>query len=283
MILQGKEVAKHIHTELKEAIRPLKKPPGLAVILVGDNPSSQTYINMKRRACEKVGIRSFFHHLPDSTPEKELLELVKALNFDAEVDGILVQLPLPDHIDPVNVIEALDPKKDVDGFHPVNLGKVIAGLEDGFIPCTPLGIKKLLEHYSIDVAGKHVVIAGRSAIVGKPLAALLMQNAPGCNATVTVVHSRTQNIKELTRQADVLIAAVGIPKFIKADMVKEGAVVIDVGITRKEGHLVGDVDFENVEKKCKAITPVPGGVGPMTVAMLLQNTWLSYQRSHSSS
>jgi len=278
MILSGKEVADNIHLQLKQTIGSLSSAPGLAVILLGDNPSSQTYVNMKRRACEKVGIHSFFHHLPDSTTEKKLLQLIKKLNHDTAVDGILVQLPLPDHIDPVNVIEALDPQKDIDGFHPLNLGKVMAGLSDGFIPCTPLGIKTLLEHYQISVEGKHVVIAGRSAIVGKPLATLLMQNAPGCNATVTVVHSRTRNLAELTRQADILVAAVGIPRFIKADMVKEGAIVVDVGINREGDNLVGDVDFENVEKKCKAITPVPKGVGPMTVAMLLQNTLLSYQR-----
>jgi methylenetetrahydrofolate dehydrogenase (NADP+)/methenyltetrahydrofolate cyclohydrolase len=278
MILSGKEAADHIQDQLKQKIELLEVPPGLAVVLLGENPSSKAYVNMKRRACEKVGIRSFFHHLPDSTTEKELLRLVNKLNHDTHVDGILVQLPLPEHINPINIVEAIDPKKDVDGFHPVNLGKVIAGLGDGFIPCTPLGIKRLLEHYRIDVEGKHMVIVGRSAIVGKPLASLFMQNAPGCNATVTVVHSRTLHPEIYTRQADILVAAVGIPRFIKADMVKEGAVVIDVGINREEDHLIGDVDFENVEKKCEAITPVPKGVGPMTVAMLLHNTLLGLQR-----
>ncbi len=281
MILSGKEAADHIHAQIKQTIEQLESPPGLAVVLLGENPSSHTYVNMKRRACEKVGIRSFFHHLPDSTTENELLLLVEKLNRDPHTDGILVQLPLPGHIDPISIVEAIAPNKDVDGFHPVNLGKVIAGLGDGFIPCTPLGIKHLLEYYHIGVEGKHVVIVGRSAIVGKPLAALFMQNAPGCNATVTVVHSRTPNPQNFTRQADILIAAVGIPRFIKADMVKEGAVVVDVGINREEGRLVGDVDFENVEKKCKAITPVPKGVGPMTVAMLLHNTLLAFQRNRS--
>ncbi len=281
MILSGKEVATHIQAELTETIQTLARPPGLAVILLGDNPSSATYVNMKRKACEAVGIRSLFHPLPKTTNEHDLLQLIETLNQDPEVDGILVQLPLPNHIDPVHVIEAIDPKKDVDGFHPVNLGKIVAGLDDGFIPCTPFGIKMLLDYYNIPIKGKHVVIAGRSAIVGKPLASLLMQNKPGYNATVTVVHSRTPNIAALTAQADILIAAIGSPRFITSTMVKEGAVVIDVGITKEEKRLIGDVDFENVEKKCHAITPVPGGVGPMTVAMLLYNTLLSYQRSHS--
>ncbi|MCC5831764.1 MAG: bifunctional methylenetetrahydrofolate dehydrogenase/methenyltetrahydrofolate cyclohydrolase FolD [Chlamydiales bacterium] len=279
MILSGKEAADHIREQLQQKIRQLDEPPGLAVVLLGENPSSESYVNMKRRACEMIGIRSFFYPLPNSTTENELLRLVDKLNRDSHVNGILVQLPLPDHINPINVIEAIDPRKDVDGFHPVNLGKVVAGIGDGFIPCTPLGIKRLLEHYRIDVEGKHVVIVGRSAIVGKPLASLLMQNGQGCNATVTVIHSRTPKPETFTRQADILVAALGVPQFIKLEMVKEGAVVIDVGIHRQEGRLVGDVDFENVEKKCKAITPVPKGVGPMTVAMLLHNTLLAYYRS----
>lgn len=281
MILSGKVVADEIHETLKKQITVLPTPPGIAVILVGADPSSQTYVNMKRRACEKVGILSFFHHLPESTSEERLLELVKECNKNQAVHGILVQLPLPKHIDPVKVILTIDPQKDVDGFHPQNLGKLLAGLEGGFIPCTPLGIQTLLKWYDLSVEGKHVVIAGRSAIVGKPLAALWMQNASGCNATVTVVHRKTHNLQEFTKQADILVAAVGIPRLIKEDMVKEGAIVIDVGVNREEAHLVGDVDFENVEKKCQAITPVPKGVGPMTVAMLLHNTLLSYQRLYS--
>ncbi|MCH9626410.1 MAG: Bifunctional protein FolD protein [Chlamydiales bacterium] len=280
MILSGKEVAEKVHTGLAEEVASFSTPPGLAVVLIGNNPSSQTYVNMKRRACTKIGIHSFFHHLPASTSEKELIQLVTKLNHDPTVNGILVQLPLPAHIDSINVIQSIDPKKDVDGFHPVNLGKVLAGLDDGFVPCTPLGIKMLLDYYTIPVKGKNVVIAGRSAIVGKPLAALLMQNAPGCNATVTVVHSQTRDLIAHTRRADILIAAVGSPRFIRADMVKEGAVVIDVGIHREGKQIIGDVDFEPVERKCQAITPVPGGVGPMTVAMLLHNTVVSYQSTH---
>ncbi len=281
MILSGRSVADAIQAKVKQTIQSLISAPGLAVVLVGDNSSSQTYVNMKRRACEKVGIRSFYTQLPQETTEKHLPELIQTLNSDPQVDGILVQLPLPDHIDTVKVIEAINPDKDVDGFHPLNLGRLMAGLEEGFIPCTPLGIKRLLEYYELPVEGKHVVIVGRSSIVGKPLAALFMQNAPGCNGTVTVVHSRTKDLSSYTRQADILVAAIGAPHFIKADMVKEGAIVIDVGINRVDKKVVGDVDFEQVEKKCQAITPVPGGVGPMTVAMLLHNTLLSYQRSHS--
>lgn len=280
MILSGREVADHIQAELKQKIAPLPHPPGLAAILVGDNPSSSTYVNMKRRACAKVGIRFVLHQLDRTIPQEELVDLIQTLNRDSGIDGILVQMPLPPHINPNPIIEAIDPLKDVDGFHPINLGKLMAGLGGGFIPCTPLGIKTLLEYYNITVEGRHVVIVGRSNIVGKPLAALLMQNASGCNATVTVAHSRTPNLAHFTKEADILIAAMGVPRFIKANMIKEGAVVIDVGTTREEESLVGDVDFENVEKKCAAITPVPRGVGPMTVAMLLQNTFLSYERRH---
>jgi len=288
MILSGKIIADEIQDEIHRKVRLLKSPPGLAVILVGNNLSSLTYIKMKRRACERVGIHSLFHHLKETTSESELLKLIKKLNSDTSVDGILVQLPLPAHIDKEKVIEAIDPQKDVDGFHPINLGKLLLGLKGGFIPCTPLGIQVLLERSSISCEGKEVVIVGRSHIVGKPLATLLMQNAPGLNGTVTVVHSKTANIAMHTARADVLIAAIGSPRFIKAEMVKEGAVVIDVGINREEDpqmpqgyRIVGDVDFNPVEKKCQAITPVPKGVGPMTVAMLLHNTLLSYQRRFS--
>lgn len=274
MILSGRDVAHTIQRELKER---LSTPAGLAVVLVGDNQSSLTYINMKRRACAQVGITSTLHHLPPNTAEEHLLALIHQLNNDPAIDGILVQLPLPRHINAIHVIEAIDPKKDVDGFHPVNLGKLVAGLDDGFVPCTPLGILKLLEHYQLPIAGKHAVIVGRSAIVGKPLSLLLLQK----HATVTTVHSRTQDLPSHTRQADILVAAVGLPRLIKADMVKQGAVVIDVGINQENNRLVGDVDFTNVEPKCQAITPVPGGVGPMTVAMLLHNTVLSAQRRRS--
>jgi len=285
MILSGKVIADQIQEEVRATIKTLASPPGLAVILVGNNPSSQTYVTMKRKACANVGIQSFFHHLPETTSKDELLKLIAELNQDKRVDGILVQSPLPAHIESETVIEAIDPQKDVDGFHPINAGKLLLGIKGGFIPCTPLGIQVLLERYQIPIEGKHAVIVGRSSIVGKPLAALLMQNAPYCNATVTVVHSKTPDLTIYTRQADLLIAALGSPGFIKEEMVKEGAVVIDVGISRvgdkdaPHGYrLVGDVDFNRVEKKCSAITPVPKGVGPMTVAMLLQNTLLSHQR-----
>lgn len=280
MILLGNVVADAIQKELHATIAHLSAPPGLAVVLLGDNPSSHTYVNMKRKACQRVGIDSFYHPLPAATSETELLELIGTLNRDPKVDGILIQLPLPNQMNSEKIIEAIDPQKDVDGFHPMNIGKLLLGVSGGFIPCTPLGIKILLERYQISVAGKNVVIVGRSSIVGKPLAALLMQNAPHCNATVTVVHSRTPSasLYEHTRQADILIAAVGSPRFIKEEMVKEGAVVIDVGINRENDRIVGDVDFNQVEKKCSAITPVPKGVGPMTVAMLLHNTLLSHQR-----
>ncbi len=276
MILSGKAVADEIKLELKAQIETLPSSPGLAVILVGNNPASESYIKMKRQACQAVGITSFFHPFPESIREDELLEFIQKQNADPKVDGILVQFPLPSHISTEKVIEAIDPNKDVDGFHPINMGKLLLGLKGGFIPCTPLGIKVLLERSHISVEGKDVVIVGRSQIVGKPLAALFLQNTRGCNATVTVIHSKSSHFVEHTKRADILIAAMGSPHFIKADMIKEGAVVVDVGINRLENSLVGDVDFNEVEKKCQAITPVPGGVGPMTVAMLLQNTCSSY-------
>ena len=290
MILSGKIIADEIQSEIRETIASLPSPPGLAVVLIGDNPSSHAYVTMKRKACLAVGIQPFFHPLPETTSESTLLQLIHTLNDDGTVDGILVQLPLPSHMHTEKIVEAIDPSKDVDGFHPVNLGKLLLGHTGGFIPCTPLGIKILLERSQIDVAGLDVVIVGRSAIVGKPLAALLMQNAKGCNATVTVVHSQTRHLKEHTRRADLVVAAIGSPRFIQEDMIKEGAIVIDVGINREEDpeqpkgyRIVGDVDFNRVEKKCLAITPVPKGVGPMTVAMLLHNTLRSHlQRSSSS-
>lgn len=285
MILSGKTIANEIQQEIRQSITTLASPPGLAVILIGNNASSQVYVTMKTKACGLVGINSFFHHLPNSISEAELLELIFKLNRDPRVDGILVQLPLPLHIHSEKIIESIDPQKDVDGFHPINIGKLLLGSTSGFIPCTPLGIKELLDRSQISAEGKEVVIVGRSSIVGKPLAALLMQNSPRCNATVTVVHSRTPHLKTHTVRADILVAALGSARFITEDMVKEGAVVIDVGINREEDHqtslgyrLVGDVDFNQVKKKCRAITPVPGGVGPMTVTMLLHNTLLSYKK-----
>jgi methylenetetrahydrofolate dehydrogenase (NADP+) / methenyltetrahydrofolate cyclohydrolase len=284
VILSGKALADQIQEEIRQAIAHLSSPPGLAVVLIGHNAGSHAYITMKRRACAFVGIESFFHHLPETITEAELLELILKLNQDLRVDGILIQLPLPPHINSEKMIEAIDPQKDVDGFHPINSGKLLLGVKGGFIPCTPLGIKTLLERSQIPVEGKDVVIVGRSSVVGKPLAALFMQNAPSCNATVTVVHSRTPNLKSHTCRAEILVVAIGSPRFIKAEMVKEGAVVIDVGINRERAQtprgyrIVGDVDFDQVEKKCSAITPVPKGVGPMPVAMLLHNTLLSHQR-----
>ena len=287
MILSGKALADELQDEIRLKIASLPTPPGLAVVLLGDNASSLAYVGMKRKACQAVGIQAFYHQLPVSTSESHLLNLIDALNRDLAVDGILVQLPLPPHINSEKVVAAIDPDKDADGFHPINLGKLLLGHPGGFIPCTPLGIKVLLERSHISTEGREVVIVGRSAIVGKPLAALLMQNAPGCNATVTVVHSRSQNVQAHTLRADILVAAIGSPRFIKEEMVKEGAVVIDVGINREEDpqmpqgyRIVGDVDYNSVSKKCSAISPVPKGVGPMTVAMLLQNTLLSYQRKH---
>jgi methylenetetrahydrofolate dehydrogenase (NADP+)/methenyltetrahydrofolate cyclohydrolase len=288
MILSGRKYADQIEGEIKQIISTLPRPPGLAVVLVGNNPSSEAYVAMKKKACSYAGIRSFPFSFPATITEAELLQQIDQLNNHPEVDGILVQLPLPRHINTETIIEAIDPAKDVDGFHPINIGKLLLGLGGGFIPCTPLGIQKLLEGADISSEGKDVVIVGRSSIVGKPLAALLLQNNSSANATVTIVHSKTQNLEKHTQRADILIAALGSPLFIKKEMVKEGAVVIDVGINRvddptsaKGYHLVGDVDFKNVEPKCQAITPVPKGVGPMTVAMLLHNTLLSYQRRHS--
>jgi methylenetetrahydrofolate dehydrogenase (NADP+) / methenyltetrahydrofolate cyclohydrolase len=279
-LIDGTAIAKQIQEQIAHAISHLShRKPGLAFILVGDNPSSQTYIRMKKKRCEEVGILSFDCVLPKTVTEAQLLKEIDKLNRNPAVDGILVQLPLPEHIDLMHVVSAADPNKDVDGFHPLNFGKMLLGETDGFLPCTPLGIQVLLSQAQIPVLGKHVVIVGRSNIVGKPLAAILMQKAPHCNATVTVAHSMSENLSELCRSADILVAAMGQPHFIKADMVKKGAVVIDVGINRLSNEcLVGDVDFDAVAPLCSHITPVPGGVGPMTIAMLLSNTLLSYQR-----
>ncbi len=278
MIVSGKDIANTLYSEFRLRASKIKYVPKLVVVLVGDNPASKSYICMKEKACAKVGINSPLLRFPSSISERELLIEIEKLNHDSSVNGILVQLPLPKQIDATKIMEALDPKKDVDGFHPINIGKLLLGEEDGFVPCTPLGIQVLLEKSGIEVAGKHVVIVGRSNIVGKPLAALLMQKKKNANATVTVLHSRSDNLRQLTASADILVAALGHPHFIKADMVKQGGVVIDVGINRVDGRLVGDVDFECVASKCRAITPVPGGVGPMTVAMLLNNTLLSCER-----
>lgn len=279
MILDGKFVAERIHNELKTAISLLKgRSPCLAAVLTSDHPASHTYVKRKVATCKEVGITSKVIQIAPKTTQ-EVLDLVDSLNADDEVDGILIQLPLPEQINLMQVLERVDPKKDVDGFHPVNIGKVLLSDSSAFCPCTPLGIKVLLQHYQIEVAKKHVVIIGRSNIVGRPLAALLLQNAPGANATVTVAHRLTTNLSDITKTADILVAAVGSPNLIRASMVKPGAVVVDVGINRIEDakartgyRLVGDVAYDEVAPLCSAITPVPGGVGPMTIAMLLSNT-----------
>lgn len=280
-LLAGKGFAEGIYAEVREEIARLKEggiTPGLAVVLVGSDAASQVYVRSKRKMCEELGINSFAHDLPENCTQKRLMQLIEKLNADPAVHGILVQMPLPKHLNEQTVLNAVDPAKDVDGFHPVNVGKLLNG-EDCLAPCTPAGCIEILVRSGNDPAGKHVVVLGRSNIVGKPLAALLMQKRRGGNATVTVCHSQTKRLASITSQADILIAAIGVPNFVKARMVKEGAVVIDVGInriadsTKASGtRLVGDVDFNAVAKKAKAITPVPGGVGLMTIAMLMRNT-----------
>ena len=270
-LLLGKEVSARIKGELRTEVEELKKQginPGLAVIIIGEDPASQVYVRNKERACEECGIYSEKYALPEETTQEELLKLIDELNRKESISGILVQLPVPKHIDEKAVINAIDPKKDVDAFHPVNVGKIMVGNYD-FVPCTPAGVMELIKESGIDVAGKECVIVGRSNIVGKPQAMLLLHQ----NGTVTICHSKTQNLAEKTKNADILVVAVGIPEFIKGDMIKEGAVVIDVGINRiAPKKLVGDVEFETAEKVAGAITPVPGGVGPMTIAMLMKNT-----------
>ncbi|MBI3091324.1 MAG: bifunctional 5,10-methylene-tetrahydrofolate dehydrogenase/5,10-methylene-tetrahydrofolate cyclohydrolase [Candidatus Tectomicrobia bacterium] len=260
--------------------------PGLAVVLVGDDPASKVYVRMKRDACEEAGLRSFDHHLPGETTEAEILDRIAHLNRDPAVHGILVQLPLPPRINEPRTLGAVAAEKDVDGFHPLNVGLLLLGTPR-FVPCTPLGVQHLLMQSGFDPAGQHVVIVGRSTVVGKPLMAILCQKAPGGNATVTLCHSQTPDLARFTRQADILIAAMGCPRSITAPMVREGAVVIDVGVSRvadssspKGSRLVGDVDFDGVAQKARAITPVPGGVGPMTIAMLLKNTLLAARYRH---
>ena len=272
ILIDGKETARAVRGEIRDAVAAFTKEsgviPGLAVVIVGDDPASRVYVRNKHRACEEVGIRSDVHALPADTSEAELLTLVAGLNADPTVNGILVQLPLPKHLDEEKVILAIDPAKDVDAFHPVNVGKIMIG-NFTFAPCTPAGVMELLRHYNIPVAGKHCVIIGRSNIVGKPQAMLMLKE----NATVTVCHSHTVGLADITRTADILVAAVGRPGFVTADMVRDGAVVIDVGINRTaEGKLCGDVEFAAVSEKASYITPVPGGVGPMTITMLLKNT-----------
>ncbi len=273
-IIDGKLIAETIKSELKNKVLTLKEQsitPGLAVILVGENPASQVYVNNKKKACEYVGMKSFSYELPAQTSEKEVLDLVETLNNDNHVHGILVQLPLPKHMDEQKIILKIDPAKDVDGFHPQNVGALSIGLE-GLVSCTPAGVIELLKRSQIEIAGKHCVVVGRSNIVGKPVSLLLLRE----HATVTICHSRTKNLETVLKQADIVIAAVGITKFITGSMLKPGVVVIDVGINRDEnGKLCGDVDFKSCQSVASHITPVPGGVGPMTIAMLMHNCVLA--------
>jgi methylenetetrahydrofolate dehydrogenase (NADP+) / methenyltetrahydrofolate cyclohydrolase len=279
IILDGKKIASEIKEELKSEISQLKEKsviPGLAVILVGSDPASKVYVGSKKKACEEIGIGSQVIELPDNVAQEELLGIVRKLNNNKNIHGILVQLPLPKHIDEEAIIESIDPKKDVDCFHPENVGRLSIGIGK-LMPCTPAGIIEILKRYNIEIAGKECVVVGRSNIVGKPMAAMLLNN----NGTVTIAHSKTKSLSEATKRADIIISAVGKVGLIKKDMVKKGVVIMDVGMNRLEnGKLVGDVDFENVKKIASAITPVPGGVGPMTIAMLMQNTIIAAKQIH---
>lgn len=284
-LLDGKALAQRIQAQLAEQVQQLLltngRPPGLAVLMVGDNPASAAYVRNKERACAQVGITSFGSHFPTNTSQEELAQTIQSLNQDERVDGILIQLPLPGHLDAVSLLHQIHPDKDADGLHPVNLGRLVRG-ETGLRSCTPAGVMRLLREYQLDTKGKTAVVVGRSILVGKPLALMLLE----ADATVTIAHSRTENLPELTRNADILIAAIGRPHFITADMVKSQAVVIDVGINRVtnasgKSRLVGDVHFDSVREVAQFLTPVPGGVGAMTVAMLLHNTVLSYIKAHS--
>ncbi|TLD85216.1 bifunctional methylenetetrahydrofolate dehydrogenase/methenyltetrahydrofolate cyclohydrolase FolD [Helicobacter sp. MIT 11-5569] len=270
-ILDGKALAQNIENKIQKEVEILNKQgitPGLAVILVGGDPASQSYVNMKAKACKRTGIYSITHEMPENIQQESLLQTIAMLNQNPNIDGILVQLPLPKHIDTTAVLEAIAPHKDVDGFHPFNMGRILANL-DGFIPATPMGVITLLKHYHITLQGKNVVVVGASNIVGKPLGALFLNE----NATITLCHIYTQDLAKFTKEADILCVAVGKPNLITKDIVKENAVVVDIGISKLEdGRIVGDVDYPNVSPKCSFITPVPGGVGPMTIASLLQNT-----------
>ena len=289
VLLDGKKTSQELKEEIAAAVAVLrqqgKKVPHLAAVIVGNDGASLTYVSSKVKACEQVGFQSTLVKLPEDTSEEALLEKVKELNANADIDGYIVQLPLPKHIDEEKVLLAVDPKKDVDGFHPANFGRMALELES-FIPATPYGIMQLLERYDIDTQGKHAIVIGRSHIVGRPISILLSQKGKYANATVTLAHSRTTDLKNLVLQADIVVSALGIPNFVTADMIKPGAVVVDVGITRvsdaeapKGYRIVGDVDFDQVAPKTSFITPVPGGVGPMTIAMLLKNTLLARERS----
>jgi methylenetetrahydrofolate dehydrogenase (NADP+)/methenyltetrahydrofolate cyclohydrolase len=287
-ILDGKQTGNDIKSELTACVDQLikdgKRPPHLAAVLVGNDGASLTYVGSKVRSCEKIGYESTLIQLPEETTEAELLQQIDRLNTDAAIDGFIVQLPLPKHIDEEKVLMSIDPHKDVDGFHPTNFGKMALDMES-FIPATPYGIMELLRRYQIDISGKHAVVIGRSHIVGRPMSILLSRKSSPGNATVTLTHSRTKNLAAITKEADIVVSALGVPDFLKEDMVKEGAIIIDVGITRvpdashPKGYVItGDVDYERVKDKASYITPVPGGVGPMTIAMLLQNTYLAYSR-----
>ncbi len=285
VLIDGKATANQIKNEIAEEVKAIKskgeRAPHLAAVLVGNDGASLTYVGSKVRSCEKVGFDSSLIRLPEETTEAELLAKIAELNQDDTLDGYIVQLPLPKHIDEEKVLLAIDPKKDVDGFHPSNFGRMALELET-FIPATPFGIMQLIERYDIDTQGKHVVVIGRSHIVGRPISILMSQKGAYGNATVTVAHSRTKDLKALTLQADIIVSALGVPGFVTSDMIKEGVVIIDVGITRVEDaskakgyYITGDVDFDSVAQKASYITPVPGGVGPMTIAMLLKNTLLA--------
>ena len=286
IVLDGKKTSNDIKAEIavsvKEIIAKGARPPHLAAVIVGDDGASLTYVGSKVRACKRVGFESTLIKLPESISENELLEKVNELNNDENIDGYIVQLPLPKHIDSQKILMAVNADKDVDGFHPTNFGKMALSLPT-FISATPFGIMELLKRYDVKTSGKHTVVIGRSDIVGRPISILMSQKSNPGNSTVTLVHSRTENIEELIKQADIIISALGVPNFVKEDMVKDGAVIVDVGITRvadgsEKGYkIVGDVDYENVSKKSSYITPVPGGVGPMTIAMLLKNTLLAYK------
>jgi methylenetetrahydrofolate dehydrogenase (NADP+)/methenyltetrahydrofolate cyclohydrolase len=271
-LLDGKALSKKIELQVEQEVKQLKQTcgctPGLAVVLVGQDPASAAYVNMKKKACDRVGFYSITHDMPESISQEAIEKTITMLNNDSNVDGILIQLPLPDHIDTTKLLELVDPAKDVDGFHPYNVGRLVTNL-DGFVPCTPLGVMELLKEYDIDVKGKNCVVVGASNIVGKPMAALLLN----ADATVEICHIFTDDLKKHTQNADIVLCGVGVINLITEDMVKDDVVIIDIGVSRtKEGKLVGDVDFENVSKKSSYITPSPGGVGPMTIAMLLSNT-----------
>ena len=286
IILNGKKTSNDIKAEIEESVKEItangSRPPHLAAVIVGDDGASLTYVGSKVRSCKRVGFDSTLIKLPETISENELLEKVNELNNDKNIDGYIVQLPLPKHIDSQKILMAVDSDKDVDGFHPTNFGKMALSLPT-FISATPYGIMELLKRYNVETSGKHTVVIGRSDIVGRPISILMSQKSNPGNSTVTLAHSRTKNIEELTKQADIVISALGVPNFLKEEMVKEGAVIVDVGITRvadnsQKGYkIVGDVDYENVSKKSSYITPVPGGVGPMTIAMLLKNTLLAYK------